>query len=159
MSLLIEPQLTKIKTILNTGMAAKLAAIALEYGDGVSLDAPVDDAYYINEIEAIPYLPAIQVIPDNSDIVLTGLRHDEMDHRIIVIAHVGATEGDTGLCAKRCYRFARAVWEIITAKRTLDDTVIEAFCTSINYKPMMSDNYTLKQEAWVSVTVKDEERI
>ena len=158
---LIEQQLTKIEAVLKASLATELATLQAAYADGITLTAPVtnDNGYSIYELSAIDQLPFIEILPDTSPVILTGIQHDEMDHHIIIVAHTDGKEGRTDYCAKRTYRFAEAIWRLLTTKRTLDDTVIEAFITDINYKPMMTDDYSLKGEVWIHVTVKDEERI
>jgi len=158
---LIEYYMTAIETYLKANLAAELAALQAAYADDIVLTAPRTTAgkesYSIYELGAIDQLPFIEILPDNSDVPEMGLQHDIMDHKIIIISHVPEYRGRNDYCAKRAYRFAEAIWRLITSDRTL--TGLEIWCTNIDYKPMMQDNNTLKGEVWVHVTVKAEERI
>lgn len=145
-------------TYVSANIAAKITTINSDYTDNVNLSNPLTSSYIFGEIDIIQNYPAIQFVPDVSDVALNGLQHDETDHKLFVVCHVNSVNGSTAECAKRCLRLVRAVWETLLDNRTLGDNVIECFATGFNYKPMMSDGHSLKQEAWIDVTVKTEER-
>lgn len=158
---LVEHQLTAIETFLKANLGAELATLQAAYADGITLTAPRTAAgkaaYSTNELLAIDQLPFIEILPDTSEAVEMGLEHDIMDHNIIIVAHTDGREGRADYCAKRTYRFAEAIWRLITANRTL--TGLEIWVTSIDYKPIVTDGNVLKGEVWVHAIVKVEERI
>ena len=57
-------------------------------------------------------------------------------------------------CAKRTYRFCRAIWELLKADPTLSSSVIGTQVENIDYKPMMVSDYGFKQEVWLNTLVK-----
>jgi len=156
---LIEKKLTDVETFLKTNLGAELTALQAAYADNVDLDAPrtTDDGYAIYEKEYIDQLPFIQILPDNSDNEHLGVQHDIMDHSIIIVAHTPGEEGCPKDCALRTYRFAEAIWRIITNNRVL--TTMEIWVNNIDYKPMMEDedSRALKGEVWIHCTIKENE--
>ncbi len=150
----IEETLDKIKSTISTNLQTYLTVIQTAKADGRVLTAPIADHYIISEIDAIPFFPFIQFVPDTTDVVIAGGTWDENDHHIIIKVHNSTVEGSTYDCAVRSYRFIKAIAEIILDNRTLNSTVIGIQITNVNYEAMMSDGYTFKQEVWIHCTIK-----
>ena len=150
----IEETLDIVKTLFVANLATYLTAINVEKGDGITLTAPRSTNYAINEIDAFPEFPYVQFVPDTSDTVVAGGTWDETDHHIIIKAHNASKRGQISECAKRTYRYARAIAEIIIDNRTISSQVIGIQIDNINYDVMMSDGNGFKQEVWVHCTVK-----
>lgn len=150
----IEYALNDIKTALTTHLQTELTTIQTEMGDSITLTAPISTAYYIHELAAIDQMPAIQIIADTTDVLIPANTWNEVDHNIIIVAHVVATEGIESYCAKRAMRFARAINEIILDHRTIDGTYMSWYATRVDYKPMMTNGNDMKQEVWIHCKVK-----
>lgn len=151
---LMENILTLVCNMIKASLNAKLVAIQAEHGDGIVLNPPLATSYAINELGAIDQLPFIQILPVVSDVLIPANTWDEIDHKIIVIAHTVSYEGKIDWCAKRTYRFARAIWELILADRTLGSKVIGTQVDGIDYKPMQTDGNEFAQSVWLNCTVK-----
>lgn len=150
----IEWTLELCKTYISTNISTYLAAITVEKADGLSLPAPLATSYAINELDAISQYPFIQFVPDMTDTELPGGTWDEDEHEIIIKVHNVAKEGTIEKCAKRSYRYARAISEIIIDNRSMGDQVISWFRRQINYTPMMTDGTGFKQEIWIECSVR-----
>ena len=150
----IEKILTLVRDTIKNNIGTKLTAIATEMGDGITLTNPPANNYSINELEAIPFYPFIQVLPNTSDVINGLTTYDVTEHSVIVISHVAAAEGRIDFCSKRAYRFARAIWEVIKENQTLSDGVAFAVVESINYQPMSTDGDMFIQEVWLNIKVQ-----
>lgn len=150
----IEWALDKVKTSLVTSLPGRLTAINTSYGDDINLPAPQSGSYYIYDQLAIPDMPALVILPDDTDTSIPANTWDEDTHTIIIIAHNVSDWGRVDECAKKSYRYAQAISEVILADRTLSDSVLCWYRTNIDYTPMMSDDNCLKQEVWVTSQVK-----
>jgi hypothetical protein len=154
----IEYALLDIKTAITDHLQTKLTAIQTEMntleGFTITLTAPISTAYYIHELAAIDQMPAIQIIADNTNVDIPGGKWNDVEHKIIVVCHVVATEGREDYCAKRAMRFSRAINEIILDHRTIDGSYMNWYATSVDYKPMMTNGNDMKQEVWINTVVK-----
>lgn len=153
----IENALELVRDIIKNNLDAKLTTIESEYttlADPITLQRPASTSYSIHELREVWPLPYIQVIPKTTNCLIPGKRFEENDHHMTVIVHAYSPEGKEELCAKRCYRYARAVDEILIENRTLGDKVIDVITESVDYSPMMSDGNGLKMEVYHNVLVK-----
>ena len=153
----VEYALGRIKDIISANLDAKLTAIEAEIGDGLDLMRPRATSYYINEIEELDNLPAIVILPDTANIAIPGLTWDDTEYNIIVSGHVFSTSGKIDQCAKRAYRYARAIRELIIEYRTLSDTVVAWYATGVNYGVMMEDGNGFMQSIEINTVVKVQE--
>ena len=150
----IEETLDIVHTLIATNLQTYLTVINNAKADGITCTAPIAANYIDSEIDAIAGFPFIQFVPDTSNTVVPGGWWDETDHNIIIKVHNVSKQGKTSECAKRSYRFTRAIAEIIIDNRTISDQVIGIQITNANYTPMMTDGHSMKQEVWINCTVK-----
>ena len=148
----IEYLLTWVKDLISANISAKLTAITAEMADGISLPVPL--GYSIYELGAIDQMPYVQVLPDVTETVIPGDTWDQDENRIIIIAHNVAYEGSIEYCAKRTYRYERAISELILSDRTLTDRVTAFYKTLSDFKEMYTDENGFKQEVWIHCTIK-----
>jgi hypothetical protein len=145
---------TSIKASINT----KITAINLEHSDTIA-ETIDTDRYAINELGVIEFMPFIQVVPEQTEIEVPGGAKDcgwaTERNNFIIKAHNISDDGTIEQCAKRSYRYARAISEIILADRTLSDNVLAWYRNTVDYTPIMSnlDQSAFKQEIWINTTV------
>lgn len=150
----MEETLNIVHSLIQTNLQTYLNVINAEKNDGITLTAPIAANYIDTEIDAIAGFPFIQFVPNTDDNVISGGTWDERDFNIIIKVHNVSTQGKISECAKRGYRFERAIKEIILDNRTISDQVIGIKINNVNYNPMMTDGHGFKQEIWLNATVK-----
>jgi len=150
----MEETLNIVNALIQANLQTYLDVINTEKADGITLTAPIASNYINTEIDAIAGFPFIQFVPNTDDNVIAGGWWDERDFNIIIKVHNVSKQGKISECAKRSYRFERAIKEIIIDNRTITDQVIGITINNVSYNPMMTDGHGFKQEIWLNAVVK-----
>lgn len=145
---LMEGSVNAVKDYLEANMTAKLAALDLEYDDGITLAGI--EAYYLSETPAIPALPAVYVLGDRTEVEAEGPTHIKASHYITVAVLV--TDATNETLRKRLYRHIRAVVELLREAR--DDATFENAAVNFDaceFSPMYGRAGEFLQDARVEL--------
>ena len=140
MSYTPETVVDALVTVLTNGMAAKVAALNIEYTDDIVL--VVMKAYYVAEQSAIPEYPVITILAER------GTPADfagDWDWKLRVI--VVATDQDPTTLRRMLSRYIRAICEILAASAAQPMSF-----DGIDYSPMFGRAGTFLSDASVQIT-------
>lgn len=132
----MEAVMEAVQDTLSTYMAAKVAALNTEYGDGITLTTIATYEWYEKNFAAQEY-PAIVLDDVRSDPTERYVGAMNETHKLIIF--IADTDGNAKTLKKKLYRYARAVKEILTTYYDLGGVTISAGYASTSYSPTFAN--------------------
>lgn len=110
---MVEALVDAIKAYMTTNLPAKLDALDTEYTDTIVLDDVV--TWYVGQksVESIPEYPAAFVLANDSNVEYWNATVSNGLHRVAISVIV--LDADPEVLQRKCYRYARAIWETLVS--------------------------------------------
>ena len=152
MILLIEPVINNIKSYLETNLGTTLDLLDAHYDDFALDDI---QAYYVAELQAVPAMPSMFILGEDTTVLAEGPGHADSDHRITIACI--AADADSEILRRKLYRYMDALLVCLRGTRLEHGWVLNF--ESIIYSPLYTAEGGYLADARLTLSVSQVESI